>query len=48
MAYINPFVIFLANIINKPIEKLVFEHYKHKAKTKLKHSQTKNFIVGES
>ncbi len=40
MAYINPFVIFLANIINKPIEKLVFEHYKHKAKTKLK--QMKN------
>jgi len=40
MAYMNPFVILIANIINKPIEKLVFEHYKHKAKTKLR--QMKN------
>ena len=40
LAYLNPFVIWLANIINKPIEKIVFEHYKHLAKTKLK--QMKN------
>ncbi len=36
MSYLNPLIIWLANIINKPVEKLVFEHYKHKAKTKLK------------
>ncbi len=40
MSYLNPIIIWLSNIINKPVEKLVFEHYKHMAKTKLK--QMKN------
>ncbi len=33
--YLNPFVIFISNIINKPIEKMVFNYYKRKAKSKL-------------
>ena len=36
LVYINPFVIWLSNIINKPIEKMVFNHYKRMAKNKLK------------
>lgn len=36
MLYLNPFVIWISNIINKPIEKLVFVHYKKQAKNKLK------------
>ena len=35
MCYINPFVIWISNIINKPIEKMVFNHYKRMAKNKL-------------
>ena len=36
LVYINPFVIWLSNIVNKPIEKMVFNHYKRMAKNKLK------------
>ncbi len=35
MIYINPFIIMCANTINKPIEKMVFNHYKRLAKNKL-------------
>ncbi|MBR4617747.1 MAG: UDP-N-acetylmuramoyl-tripeptide--D-alanyl-D-alanine ligase [Bacilli bacterium] len=34
--YLNPFVIFIANIINYPIEKLVYIYYKSKAQNKIK------------
>ena len=36
LCYFNPLMILLANIINKPIEKIIFEHFKIKAKKKLK------------
>ena len=36
MSYLNYLVIWLVNIINKPIEKLVFLHYKNMAVNKLK------------
>ncbi len=32
---LNPFMVYIANIINKPIEKCVFNYYKNKAKNKL-------------
>lgn len=35
LAYLNPFVIWIANIINRPIEKMVFNYYKKKATNKL-------------
>lgn len=35
MVYINWFVILAANVINAPIEKMVFNHYKKMAKNKL-------------
>lgn len=35
IAYLNPFIVMVANIINKPVEKLVYLHYKRQAKTKL-------------
>ena len=35
MIYINPFVIMCANVINSPIEKMVFNHYKRMASNKL-------------
>ena len=35
LVYLNWFVILIANIINKPIEKLVFYHYKRLASNKL-------------
>ena len=35
LVYINPFMIWISNIINKPIEKMVFNHYKRMAKNKL-------------
>ena len=35
LVYLNWFIVVLANIINKPIEKLVFLHYKRLAKNKL-------------
>ena len=34
--YLNPFVVITANFINKPIEKMVYFHYKFKAIKKLK------------
>ena len=36
MICLNPFVVFLANIINFPIERGVYHYYKHQAQTKLK------------
>ncbi len=36
MIYFNVFVVYLANIINWPIEKLVYLYYKNKAQSKLK------------
>ena len=36
LIYLNPFVIYIANIINKTIEKCVYFHFKHKAQEKLK------------
>ncbi len=36
LAYFNCFVVMLAEIINKPVEKMVFNHYKHQAMRKLK------------
>ena len=36
LLFMNPFVVLFANIINKPIEKMVFNHYKRLAKSKLK------------
>ena len=36
ITYLNPFVVFLANIINYPIERLVYTYYKTKAQNKLK------------
>ncbi|UKI57490.1 MAG: hypothetical protein L6V81_09250 [Clostridium sp.] len=35
IVYLNPFFVLLANIINKPVEKLVYLHYKRQAQTKL-------------
>ena len=35
IAYLNPFIVMLANIINKPVEKLVYLHYKRQAQNKL-------------
>ena len=35
LIYINWFMIVVANVINKPIEKMVFNHYKRLAKNKL-------------
>lgn len=36
LAYLNCFVVMIAEIINKPIEKMVFNHYKYQATRKLK------------
>ena len=36
LAFLNPIIIYIANLINKPIEKLVFEHFKRLASNKLK------------
>ena len=36
MVYLNTFVVYIANIINYPIEKIVYFYYKNKAKNKLK------------
>lgn len=35
LAYINPYIVLVANVINKPIEKLVFLHYKRLATKKI-------------
>ena len=42
---LNPFVVFLANIINFPIERAIYHYYKHKAQTKLK-SMSNLKIIG--
>ena len=36
MLFLNPFVVFIANIINHPIERGVYHYYKNKAQTKLR------------
>ena len=36
MTYLNSFVVFIAMLINMPVEKLVYLHYKTKAQRKLK------------
>ena len=36
LAYINPFIVMLAGFINKPIEKMVFNHFRNMAMRKLK------------
>jgi len=36
MLYLNHFVVFIAMIINTPIEKLVYLHFKHQAQKKIK------------
>ena len=36
MIFLNPFVVFFANIINFPIERAVYHYYKYKAQSKLK------------
>lgn len=45
LIYLNRFVIWIVNIINKPIEKCVFLYYKTQAKNKLK-SMTNLKVVG--
>lgn len=45
MLVINPFMVFIANIINFPIERSVYHYYKHKAQKKLK-SMTNLKIIG--
>lgn len=44
MIYINPLLVFLTNIINLPIEKLVYLHYKNKAQKKLKEMKNLKII----
>ena len=36
MVFLNPFIVFLANIINHPYERGVYHYYKNKAQNKLK------------
>lgn len=36
LVYLNHFIVFLANIINKPVEKLVYYYYYNKASNRLK------------
>lgn len=45
MLYLNRIVVFIAMIINTPIEKMVYLHFKHKAQSKLK-SMTNLKIIG--
>ncbi len=45
MVYLNPFIVFLARVINTPIEKSVFHYYRSKAKNKLK-SMTNLKVIG--
>lgn len=45
LVYLNFFVVFIANIINQPVEKIVYNYYKSKAKAKLK-SMPKLKIIG--
>ena len=44
MIYFNVFVVFVANIINFPIERLVYFHYKSKAQRKLKNMSNLKII----
>ncbi len=44
MIYFNFFVVFLAKVINTPIEKMVYNHFKHMAQTKLKNMQNLKII----
>ena len=44
LAYLNYYVVYLANIINKPIEKCVFYYYKNKATKKLNSMDSMNVI----
>ena len=43
LVYLNWFIILIANILNKPIEKMVFNYYKRKASNKL--NEMKNLKV---
>ncbi len=45
LVYLNGFIVYLTNIINKPIEKCVFLYYKTKAQNKLK-SMSNLKIIG--
>ncbi len=45
MVVLNPLIVFLANIINYPIERSVYHFYKHKAQSKLK-SMSNLKIIG--
>lgn len=45
LAYLAPVIVLIANIINVPIEKLVFLHFKKKAKQKL-HDLTNMEVIG--
>ena len=45
MVYLNPFIVFAANIINYPYERGVYYYYKNKAQTKLK-SMSNLKIIG--
>ena len=44
MTYLNSFVVFIAKIINTPIEKCVYLHFKTKAQTKLKNMNNLKII----
>lgn len=45
MIYFNSFVVFLAKVINTPVEKMVYNHFKHMAQSKLK-SMSSLKIIG--
>jgi len=45
MTYLNAFVVFIAMIVNTPVEKLVYLHYKSKAQRKIK-SMSNLKIIG--
>ncbi len=44
MIYFNVFVVYFANLINFPIERMVYYHYKHKAQSKLKNMSNLKII----
>ena len=44
MTYLNYFIVFIAMLINAPIEKLVYLHYKSKAQNKLKNMSNLKII----
>ena len=45
MIYLNYFVVYIAKVINTPVEKMVYYYYKNKAKSKLK-SMNKLKVIG--